>query len=126
MLSKRATLTPGAIEASARQCERACALLEAGRDLSRTWCVVDMDMFFAAVAVRENPELRGKPVAVGGIGMISTANYVARRFGVRAAMPGFIALKLCPQLVFVHSDFTLVSAQRQWRVARGTLLRSGC
>lgn len=115
MLAKRAALAPGAIEASARQCARACAQLEAGRDLTRTWCVVDMDMFFAAVAMRENPSLRGKPVAVGGIGMISTANYVARRFGVRAAMPGFIALKLCPDLVFVGSDFALV---RAWRASR--------
>lgn len=43
---------------------------------------------------------KDKPMAVGGIGMISTANYVARKFGVRSAMPGFIARKLCPQLVF--------------------------
>ena len=44
-------------------------------------------------------------MAVGGIGMISTANYVARKFGVRSAMPGFIALKLCPELVFVDHHF---------------------
>lgn len=44
-------------------------------------------------------------MAVGGIGMISTANYPARRFGVRSAMPGFIARVLCPQLVFVKPNF---------------------
>ena len=44
-------------------------------------------------------------MAVGGIGMISTANYVARAFGVRSAMPGFIAKKLCPNLTFVKPDF---------------------
>lgn len=46
-------------------------------------------------------------MAVGGIGMISTANYVARKFGVRSAMPGFIARKLCPQLIFQRPGATL-------------------
>lgn len=69
--------------------------------------VVDMDMFYAAVAIRENPALRTKPIAVGGIGMISTANYVARAYGVRSAMPGFIAKRLCPELIFVKHDFAL-------------------
>ncbi|KAL6771591.1 POLK1 [Auxenochlorella protothecoides x Auxenochlorella symbiontica] len=64
-----------------------------------------MDAFFAAVEERDRPDLKAKPFAVGGIGMISTANYVARRYGVRSAMPGFIALKLCPQLIFVKSNF---------------------
>lgn len=48
--------------------------------------------------------------AVGGIGMISTANYEARKYGVRAAMPGFIALKLCPQLKFVETNFAKYEA----------------
>ena len=56
---------------------------------------------------------RNKPFAVGGIGMISTANYVARRYGVRSAMPGFIALKLCPQLLFVKTDFQKYVAASQ-------------
>ena len=46
-----------------------------------------------------------KPMAVGGIGMVCTANYNARKFGIRAAMPGFIARKLCPELIFVKPDF---------------------
>lgn len=79
--------------------------LEATRDLSRTWIHVDMDAFFAAVEERDNPSLRGKPFAVGSIGMISTASYEARKYGVRSAMPGFIALKLCPQLIFVRPTF---------------------
>jgi DNA polymerase kappa len=45
---------------------------------------------------------------VGGMGMLSTSNYVARRFGVRSAMPGFIARRLCPELVFVEPDFAKV------------------
>ncbi|KAJ4834939.1 hypothetical protein Tsubulata_047374 [Turnera subulata] len=79
--------------------------LEATRDLSRTWLHVDMDAFYAAVETLSNPSLKGKPMAVGGMSMISTANYEARRFGVRAAMPGFIARKLCPELIFVPTDF---------------------
>lgn len=63
---------------------------------------------------------RNKPFAVGGIGMISTANYVARRFGVRSAMPGFIALKLCPQLTFVKTDFQkYVAASQETRCGGG-------
>lgn len=60
-----------------------------------------MDMFFAAVAMLDFPELRDKPIAVGGMSMISTANYEARKYGVWSAMPGFIGKHLCPDLVFV-------------------------
>jgi DNA polymerase kappa len=79
--------------------------IERSRELDRTWAHIDMDMFFAAVEIRDNPSLADKPVAVGGDMMISTANYVARKFGVRSAMPGFIAKKLCPNLVFVDCNF---------------------
>ncbi|KVI10840.1 DNA polymerase, Y-family, little finger domain-containing protein [Cynara cardunculus var. scolymus] len=79
--------------------------LEATRDLSRIWLHVDMDAFYAAVETLSNPSLKGRPMAVGSMSMISTANYEARKFGVRAAMPGFIACKLCPELVFVPTDF---------------------
>ncbi|XP_024031357.1 DNA polymerase kappa, partial [Morus notabilis] len=79
--------------------------LEATRDLSRVWVHVDMDAFYAAVETLSNPLLEGKPMAVGSVSMISTANYEARKFGVRAAMPGFIARKLCPELIFVPTDF---------------------
>ncbi len=77
--------------------------IEGRRNLERTWIHVDMDMFFAAVEIRDNPALKDVPMAVGG-SIISTANYVARKFGVRSAMPGFIAKKLCPELVFVKSS----------------------
>ncbi|XP_031129214.1 DNA polymerase kappa isoform X3 [Ipomoea triloba] len=79
--------------------------LEATRDLSRIWIHVDMDAFYAAVETLSNPSLQGKPMAVGTLSMLSTANYEARKFGVRAAMPGFIARKLCPELIFVPTDF---------------------
>mmetsp|Transcript_20594 Transcript_20594/g.35006 ORF Transcript_20594/g.35006 Transcript_20594/m.35006 type:complete len:830 (-) Transcript_20594:44-2533(-) len=79
--------------------------LERTRNFDRICCVLDMDMFYAAVEIRDQPHLRDKPVAVGGMSMISTSNYIARQFGVRAAMPGFIAKKLCPHLIFVGSNF---------------------
>ena len=67
-----------------------------------------MDAFFAAVEQRDNPELRGKPVAVGGgenRGVTTTASYEARKFGVRSAMPGYTAKRLCPELIFVKPRF---------------------
>lgn len=66
---------------------------------------LDMDMFFAAVEIRDDPVLADQPVAVGSKSMISTSNYVARKFGVRAGMAGFIGLKLCPQLKIIHPNF---------------------
>ncbi|KGY13573.1 DNA polymerase IV [Vibrio tubiashii] len=66
---------------------------------------VDMDCFYAAVEMRDNPSYRGRPLAVGGHekqrGVLSTCNYEARRFGIRSAMPTRKALKLCPQLLVV-------------------------
>nr|WP_238786873.1 DNA polymerase IV [Ferrimonas lipolytica] len=66
---------------------------------------VDMDCFYAAVEVRDHPELAGKPVAVGGPaggrGVLSTCNYQAREFGVRSAMPSGEALRRCPNLIIV-------------------------
>lgn len=72
-----------------------------------------MDCFYAAVEMRERPELAGRPVAVGGgsrRGVVTTCNYEARAFGVRSAMPGFQARALCPQLVFLPVRFDLYRA----------------
>ena len=74
-----------------RDCKALLSDFERDRDLTRTWVHIDMDMFYAAVEIRDRPELANLPVAVGDLSMISTANYVARKFGVRSAMPGFIA-----------------------------------
>ncbi|UYV63438.1 POLK [Cordylochernes scorpioides] len=87
------------------QVDAMVAELEWSRDLSQTIVHVDMDMFYAAVEMLDRPELRDVPMAVGTLSMLSTSNYVARKFGVRAAMPGFIGRKLCPQLVLVPHNF---------------------
>ncbi|WP_309642217.1 DNA polymerase IV [Flavobacterium sp.] len=69
---------------------------------------VDMDAFYASVEQMDNPNLRGKPLAVGGgetRGVVSAASYEARKFGVRSAMSGYLAKKNCPELIFVRPRF---------------------
>ncbi|XP_062511612.1 DNA polymerase kappa-like isoform X2 [Corticium candelabrum] len=109
-------LTDGDKKRTLKEVDKMIEEMEEMRDMSSTIVHVDMDMFYAAVEMRNNPSLRDKPVAVGGNSMLSTSNYIARRYGVRAAMPGFIGKKLCPSLVIVkpnYEEYRRVSRQVQ-------------
>lgn len=77
---------------------------------------IDMDAFYASVEQRDNPQLRGKPVAVGGSaarGVVAAASYEARKFGVRSAMSSRIALQKCPQLIFIKPRFEVYRSVSQ-------------
>jgi len=77
---------------------------------------VDMDAFYASVEQRDDPSLRGRPVAVGypaARGVVAAASYEARRFGVRSALPSVTALRRCPELVFVPPRFDAYRAVSQ-------------
>jgi DNA polymerase-4 len=84
-----------------------------GRERQRKIIHIDMDAFFASVEQRDNPELRGKPVAVGGSrerGVVAAASYEARKFGVRSAMPSVTAKRRYPELIFVTPRFEIYKA----------------
>lgn len=75
-----------------------------------------MDAFFASIEQRDNPELKGKPVAVGGSslrGVVAAASYEARKFGVKSAMPSITAKKLCPDLIFVRGNYDVYKSVSQ-------------
>lgn len=86
---------------------------------------LDMDCFYAAIEVRDRPALRGKPVGVGGArdrrGVLTTCNYEARKFGVRSAMPTFMALQRCPHLIVLPTRFDVY--RREAGVIRDILQR---
>jgi len=86
---------------------------------------LDMDCFYAAIEVRDQPSLKGKPVGVGGArdrrGVLTTCNYEARKFGVRSAMPTFMALQRCPNLIILPTRFDVY--RKEAAVIREILFR---
>lgn len=97
-LTKKDQILWGKLQANVN---RKIKMIKKERDLSRTWIHVDMDAFYAAVEMRDDPTLLEKPLAIGDKNMIMTTNYYARSFGIRSGVPGFIGKKLCPDLVFM-------------------------
>jgi DNA polymerase-4 len=85
-------------------------------ELTRKIIHIDMDCFYAAIEERDDPSLRGKPVGVGGSsrrGVLTTANYEARKFGCHSAMPVFMALGKCPELIIVPVRFDVYKRDSQ-------------
>lgn len=93
-----------------KNADKLIAELELTRDLSQHIVHVDCDAFYAAVEQLERPELKDLPFAVGG-GVLTTCNYVARQFGCRSGMAGFVAKKLCPQLIMIKPNFDKYTAK---------------
>ncbi|KAL5523748.1 hypothetical protein ACEPAG_7921 [Sanghuangporus baumii] len=81
---------------------------ESKRDLSQTIVHIDMDAFFANVELQHNPDLKNKPFAVVGLGVVTTGSYEARKYGVRAGQAEYIAKRLCPELTLVPVDYKRV------------------
>ncbi|KAF2022007.1 DNA-directed polymeras-like protein kappa [Aaosphaeria arxii CBS 175.79] len=95
-----------------RRADDYIAELELGRDLSQIVVHIDCDAFYAAVEELDNPHLRDVPMAVGK-GVLTTCNYHARKFGCRSGMAGFVAMKLCPQLICLPLNFVKYTAKAE-------------
>ncbi|KAF7714005.1 Uncharacterized protein PECH_000548 [Penicillium ucsense] len=110
ILKEKARLEKLDLSHDLRRADEYLASLELGRDLSQYIIHVDCDAFFAAVEELDRPELKTVPMAVGK-GVLTTCNYEARKFGVRSGMASFVALKLCPQLTLISSNYEKYTAK---------------
>lgn len=104
ILSKKSQLERLDLSSDLRRADDYLSELELSRDLSQTIVHIDCDAFYAAVEELDRPELKNVPFAVGK-GVLTTCNYEARKYGCRSAMAGFVAKKLCPQLIQLPLNF---------------------
>ncbi|KER30751.1 hypothetical protein T265_02897 [Opisthorchis viverrini] len=118
-LAQIKTFTSAMVSLGETEADSVLKSIETKRCFSRCIMHLDMDAFYASVEIRDQPELRFHPVAVGSNSMLSTSNYIARRFGVRPGLPGFLGKKLCPDLRIVPPDFARYTAAS--RVVRSVL-----
>ena len=112
ILAKKSQLEKLDLSSDLRRADDYIVELELSRDLSQTVVHIDCDAFYAAVEELDRPELRDVPMAVGK-GVLTTCNYHARKFGCRSGMAGFVAMKLCPQLICVPLNFSKYMAKAQ-------------
>ncbi|KAK3061233.1 hypothetical protein LTS18_006721, partial [Coniosporium uncinatum] len=112
LLAKKRELERLRLSSDLRRADEYIAQLEATRDLTQAVVHIDCDAFYAAVEQLDHPELKDVPFAVGK-GVLTTCNYHARKFGCRSAMAGFVAMKLCPQLVCLPLNFTKYTAKAE-------------
>ncbi|KAJ6018283.1 hypothetical protein N7451_001662 [Penicillium sp. IBT 35674x] len=110
ILKEKAHLETLDLSQDLRRADEYLAELELTRDLSQYVIHVDCDAFFAAVEELDRPELKTVPMAVGK-GVLTTCNYLARRFGVRSGMASFVAKKLCPQLILLPMNYDKYTAK---------------
>jgi DNA polymerase kappa len=112
ILAKKRQLDKLDLSSDLRRADDYIAELELGRDLSQVVVHIDCDAFYAAVEELDRPELKDVPMAVGK-GVLTTCNYHARKFGCRSGMAGFVAMKLCPQLICVPLNFAKYMAKAE-------------
>ncbi|KAI0428925.1 hypothetical protein F5Y09DRAFT_311829 [Xylaria sp. FL1042] len=110
ILTKKRRLEKLDLTREARAADQLIAELEATRDLTQRIVHIDCDAFYAAVEQLDRPELKDVPFAVGG-GVLTTCNYVARKFGCRSGMAGFVAKKICPELLLIRPNFEKYTAK---------------
>ncbi|KAH7027827.1 uncharacterized protein B0I36DRAFT_144018 [Microdochium trichocladiopsis] len=110
ILHKKRQLERADLTKEARAADHLIAQLELSRDLSQHIVHVDCDAFYAAVEQLDRPELKDVPFAVGA-GVLTTCNYLARKFGCRSGMAGFVAMKLCPNLELIRPNFDKYTAK---------------
>ena len=112
ILARKSQLERIDLASDLRRADEYIAELELTRDLSQTVVHIDCDAFYAAVEELDRPELKHVPMAVGK-GVLTTCNYHARKFGCRSGMAGFVATKLCPQLICLPLNFEKYTSKAQ-------------